>query len=124
MKEKIGPAKRPPRLIVAISGASGAIYGVRLLQILKGLPVETHLIVSEAARVTLAAETGCKLSEVESLAGQVYSNKDVGAAIASGSYQSMGMIVAPCSVKTLGEIASGVTQSLISRAADVVLKER
>jgi 4-hydroxy-3-polyprenylbenzoate decarboxylase len=124
MKRKIREGARRPRLIVAISGASGAIYGVRLLSILKDQPVETHLVVSEAARMTLAAETGRKPQEVEALADRVYRNRDVGAAIASGSYPTIGMIVAPCSVKTLGEIASGVTQSLISRAADVVLKER
>ncbi|MBI1775224.1 MAG: UbiX family flavin prenyltransferase [Proteobacteria bacterium] len=124
MKEKIDSRRRPQRLIVAISGASGAIYGVRLLQILQDQPVETHLVISDAARLTLAAETGYKLAHVESLAAVVHPNKDIGAAIASGSYPTLGMVVAPCSVKTLGEIASGVTQSLISRAADVVLKER
>lgn len=112
------------RLIVGISGASGAIYGVRLLGILRELDVETHLVISRAAQITLAMETDLKLADVEKLATVVHSNKDVGAACASGSFHTMGMIVAPCSVKTLSEIATGITSSLLSRAADVTLKER
>lgn len=112
------------RLIIGISGASGAIYGVRLLQILRELDVETHLVVSRAAQITLAMETDMKIADVEALATVVHSNKDIGAACSSGSFRTLGMIVAPCSVKTLSEIASGVTSSLLSRAADVTLKER
>lgn len=112
------------RIIVGISGASGAIYGVRLLEILRALDIETHLVVSQAAQITLATETEYKLADVEALADTVYSNKDVGAACSSGSFRAAGMIVAPCSAKTLAEIASGVTPNLLSRAADVTLKER
>ena len=112
------------RIIVGISGASGAIYGIRLLEILRALDVETNLVVSQAAQITLAAETEYKLADVEALADTVYSNKDVGAACSSGSFRAAGMIVAPCSAKTLAEIASGVTPNLLSRAADVTLKER
>ncbi|MEQ8294858.1 MAG: UbiX family flavin prenyltransferase [Nitratireductor sp.] len=112
------------RLIVGISGASGAIYGIRLLEILRALDIETHLIVSNAARITLAMETDSTIAEVEKLAAVVHSNKDIGAACSSGSFRTLGMIVAPCSVKTLAEIASGVTSSLLARAADVTLKER
>ncbi|QDY99855.1 UbiX family flavin prenyltransferase [Nitratireductor mangrovi] len=112
------------RLIIGISGASGAIYGVRLLKILRELDIETHLVVSRAAQITLAMETDMKIADVEALATVVHSNKDIGAACSSGSFRTLGMIVAPCSVKTLSEIASGVTSSLLSRAADVTLKER
>jgi 4-hydroxy-3-polyprenylbenzoate decarboxylase len=112
------------RLIVGISGASGAIYGVRLLELLKDSEIETHLIMSRAAQMTLAAETTFKLADVEALADVVHSNQDVGAACSSGSFQNLGMVVAPCSIKTLAEIATGVTANLISRAADVALKER
>ena len=123
-------AKRKPsgdqakRLIVAISGASGAIYGVRLLELLRDTEIETHLIVSNAARMTLAAETSLKLADVEARADVVHSNQDLGAACSSGSFRNLGVIVAPCSVKTMSEIATGVTANLISRAADVALKER
>lgn len=116
------------RLIVALSGASGIIYGVRLLELLRGLPeaerVETHLIMSRAAEITLAHETDLKVADVTGLADVVHANKDIGAAVASGSFRTLGMIVAPCSVKTLAEIATGVTDTLLARAADVVLKER
>ncbi|UUX48761.1 UbiX family flavin prenyltransferase [Nisaea acidiphila] len=116
------------RLIVGISGASGVIYGVRLLELLKSLPdeekVETHLIMSRAAEVTLAHETSLKVRDVEALADVVHANKDIGASVASGSFRSLGMIIAPCSMKSLAEIATGVTDTLLSRAADVVLKER
>ena len=112
------------RLIVGISGASGAIYGVRLLELLKDTEIETHLIVSRAAQITLAAETPFKVSHVEALADVVYSNQDVGAACSSGSFQHLGVVVAPCSIKTMAEIATGATANLISRAADVALKER
>jgi len=116
-------AKRK-RLLIGITGASGSVYGVRLLQILRGLDIETHLILSRAGAMTLALETDASRAEVEALASVVYSNSDIGAACASGSFGTLGMIVAPCSVKTLAEIATGVTSTLISRAADVTLKER
>jgi flavin prenyltransferase len=112
------------RLIVGISGASGAIYGVRLLEVLKGLPIETHLVMSRAAEMTLAYETDRTVKEVRALADVVHAVADVGAPIASGSFQTMGMIVAPCSVRSMAEIATGVTSTLLTRAADVVLKER
>lgn len=117
-------AQEPRRLVVGISGASGAIYGVRLLQLLRGTPIETHLIMSQAARVTLAHETDLKVADVEVLADVVHPNTDVGAACASGSFRTLGMVIAPCSVKTMSEIATGVTANLLSRAADVALKER
>ena len=118
----IKPANSP--LLVGITGASGAIYGVRLLEMLRACNVETHLIVSRAAQMTLAYETSLKLSDVERLATVVYPNSDVGAACSSGSFPTRGMVIAPCSVKTMSEIATGNTANLISRAADVVLKER
>lgn len=114
----------PRRMIVAISGASGAIYGIRLLEILRKTGIETHLIVSTAARTTIAMETDRTLADVQALADVVHSNDDLGAICASGSFVSLGMVVAPCSVKTMSEIASGVTAGLISRSADVILKER
>src|SRR6476660_1017814 len=113
-----------PPLVVGISGASGAIYGVRLLELLHACNVKTHLIVSRAAQMTLAYETRLKLADVERLATVVHSNNDVGAACASGSFAIRGMIIAPCSIKTMAEIATGNTANLISRAADVALKER
>ena len=116
--------RKRQRLVVGMTGASGAIYGVRLLKILRGLNIETHLVMSRAALVTLALETDFTRAEVESLADVVHANSDIGAACSSGSFNALGMIVAPCSVKTLSEIATGVTSSLISRAADVTLKER
>ncbi len=111
-------------LVVAISGASGVIYGVEMLRVLKELGQETHLIVSEAACTNLAIETDYSLDDVKSLADVVYSNKDVGASVASGSFRTRGMIVAPCTVKTLSAIANSFTANLIVRAADVTLKER
>jgi flavin prenyltransferase len=128
MLQKTGKPKpsgdQAKRLIVGISGASGAIYGVRLLELLRDTEIETHLIVSQSARTTLAAETSWKLADVEALADVVHSNQDLGAACSSGSFHNLGVIVAPCSIKTMGEIATGVTANLISRAADVALKER
>ncbi|WEK47881.1 MAG: UbiX family flavin prenyltransferase [Candidatus Andeanibacterium colombiense] len=112
------------RMIVAISGASGAIYGIRLLETLRAIGVETHLVVSEAAARTIHEETGMTLSAVRALADVCYPNQDIGAAIASGSFRTDGMIVAPCSIKSASEIACGITSSLLARAADVVLKER
>ena len=112
------------RLIVAITGASGTIYGIRILEALKNLSIESHLVMSDSAKLTMSAETDYKPSQIEELADVVHSAKNVGASIASGSFKSMGMVIAPCSIRTLSEIASGVTSSLVSRAADVVLKER
>jgi 4-hydroxy-3-polyprenylbenzoate decarboxylase len=112
------------RLLVGISGASGAIYGIRLLELLKDSGVETHLIVSRAARMTLSYESDLSTEYLESLATVTYPEQDVGAACSSGSFKTLGMIVAPCSIKTMAEIASGATSNLLSRAADVCLKER
>ncbi|MYM80654.1 UbiX family flavin prenyltransferase [Duganella sp. FT50W] len=116
---------RPQRIIIAITGATGAVYGVRLLQHLRDLNgVETHLLISDAAVLTLHQETGLQRRAVESLADVVHKVRDVGAAIASGSFQSDGMVIAPCSMKTLASVAHGLSDNLIARAADVVLKER
>jgi 4-hydroxy-3-polyprenylbenzoate decarboxylase len=112
------------RLVVGISGASGVIYGVRLLEILHGMPVETHLVMSRAAEVTIAHETTLKVAQVHALADVVHAMVDIAASISSGSFKTMGMIIAPCSIRSMSEIASGVTSSLLSRAADVTLKER
>ncbi len=112
------------RLIVGISGASGVIYGVRILQALQGCGIETHLVMSDSARLTLAVETDMSVKQVEALATQVHNSKNLGANISSGSFKTMGMVVAPCSIRSLSEIAWGMTSSLLSRAADVVLKER
>jgi len=118
------PQVAPHRLIVGISGASGIIYGITALRILRELGVETHLVVSKSAIVTLGHESDLKYSELCSLATVHYQNTDIGAAIASGSFRTMGMLVAPCSIRSLSEISTGVTSSLLTRAADVVLKER
>lgn len=113
------------RLIVAITGASGAVYGVRLLEALREEDgVETHLVVSKAGALTCSSELGMKLADVKALADVAYDNADIGAAIASGSFVADGMIVAPCSAKTLGALANGLCDNLVARAADVVLKER
>jgi 4-hydroxy-3-polyprenylbenzoate decarboxylase len=112
-------------LIIAITGATGVIYGIRLLQVLRDIAgVETHLLISEAGVLNLHQELDMKRKDVEALADVVHNVRDVGAAIASGSFQSDGMIVAPCSMKTLAAVAHGFSDNLISRAADVVLKER
>lgn len=113
-----------PRLIVGISGASGVVYGIRLLEILRALPIETHLVMSRSAEVTLAYETDLKAADVRALADVAHSPQDIGAAISSGSFRTLGMVVAPCSMRSLSEIATGVTSTLLTRAADVVLKER
>ncbi|MGV7208308.1 UbiX family flavin prenyltransferase [Oxalobacteraceae bacterium A2-2] len=119
------PPDRPTRLIIAITGATGAVYGVRLLQVLQHQPsVETHLVISDAAVLTLHQETGLQRREVEALAHVVHKVRDVGASIASGSFLSDGMVIAPCSMKTLASVAHGLSDNLIARAADVVLKER
>ncbi|HIC79904.1 MAG TPA: UbiX family flavin prenyltransferase [Kiloniellaceae bacterium] len=112
------------RLIVGISGASGVRYGIRMLETLRDLPVESHLVLSKAAELTIAYETDLKVAEVTALADVAYPVGDLGAAVSSGSFQTLGMVVAPCSVRSMSEIASGVTSNLLTRAADVVLKER
>jgi 4-hydroxy-3-polyprenylbenzoate decarboxylase len=113
------------RLIIAITGATGAMYGVRLLQSLRKMPgIETHLMVSDAGVLNLHQELDMNRKDVEALAHVVHNVRDVGASIASGSFQSHGMIIAPCSMKTLASVAHGLSDNLISRAADVVLKER
>lgn len=112
------------RLIIGISGASGAIYGIRLLELLHDSAIETHLVMSRAAEITIALETGRKLADVRALANHYHRVENIAASISSGSFLTMGMIVAPCSVRSLSEIANGTTTSLLTRAADVVLKER
>ncbi|MBX3496548.1 MAG: UbiX family flavin prenyltransferase [Parvibaculum sp.] len=116
--------RTPPRLVVGISGASGVAHGVRLLEMLGSLGVETHLVMTRAAEMTLGYETGLKPKDVEALAHTRYRLDDIGAAIASGSFKTLGMIVAPCSVRTMSEISTGVTSTLLTRAADTMLKER
>ncbi|CDG80718.1 polyprenyl P-hydroxybenzoate and phenylacrylic acid decarboxylases family protein [Janthinobacterium agaricidamnosum NBRC 102515 = DSM 9628] len=112
-------------MIIAITGATGAVYGVRLLQQLRSIAgVETHLILSDAAVLTLHQETGLQRKQVEALAHVVHKLRDIGASIASGSFQSDGMVIAPCSMRTLAAVAHGLSDNLITRAADVVLKER
>ncbi|MES2321273.1 MAG: UbiX family flavin prenyltransferase [Pseudomonadota bacterium] len=119
------PDSRPRRLVVAITGATGAVYGVRLLQQLSATPgIETHVIVSDAGALTLHQELGMARRDVEALAHVVHKNRDIGASVASGSFQSDGMVIAPCSMKTLASVALGLSDNLIARAADVVLKER
>lgn len=112
------------RLIVGISGASGVIFGVRALERLRPTEIETHLVMTQAAKLTLAHETNLKVIEVEALADVVHRADDIGASISSGSFSTLGMLVAPCSIRSLSEIASGVTSGLLSRAADVAMKER
>ena len=114
----------PRRLIIGISGASGAIYGIRMLELLRDTEIETHLVISRSAEMTLAYETDFTTKHIRALAAVNHPNSDIGATISSGSFRTMGMVVAPCSIKTMSEIATGVTSSLLSRAADVVLKER
>ena len=112
------------KIIVGMSGASGVIYGVRLLEVMRGVAeVETHLVMSDAAKLNIAVETDLETQDVISLADYSYSNKDIGASIASGSFKTDGMVVAPCAIKTLSAIAHSYSDSLIVRAADVVLKE-
>lgn len=115
---------RPRRLIIAMTGASGLVYGIKLLQMLRGTDYQTHLIMSKPAKVALAYESDLKVKDVVALADFDHDNNDVTAAIASGSFRTDGMIVAPCSAKTLGELASGAGPTLVARAGDVVLKER
>jgi 4-hydroxy-3-polyprenylbenzoate decarboxylase len=113
------------RFVVAITGATGAVYGVQLLRRLSAIPgVETHLVISDAATLTLHQEVGLQRRDVEALAHVVHRNREVGASIASGSFQTDGMVIAPCSMRTLAAVAHGLSDNLITRAADVVLKER
>jgi 4-hydroxy-3-polyprenylbenzoate decarboxylase len=114
----------PRRLIVGISGASGVTYGVRLLQMLRNAGVETHLVISKTAEITFAYETTLKIADVRALAHACHPIDDMAASISSGSFRTAGMIVAPCSMRSMSEIASGVTTTLLTRAADVALKER
>lgn len=118
------PPGEPKRLIVGISGATGVTYGIRLLEVLRDTDVETHLVVSRPGLMTLNYETDMTRDELYALADHVYAPNDVGAAISSGSMLTLGMVVAPCAVKSAAEIAGGATQTLLTRAADVTLKER
>jgi len=111
-------------LIIGISGASGVIYGLRMLEILRELEVETHLVLSRSGEITIAHETDRKIADIKALATHVHAQQDIGASISSGSFRTRGMVVAPCSMRSMSEIASGVTSGLLTRAADVVLKER
>ena len=115
---------KPDRLIVAISGASGAIFGIKALQLLQASSLESHLIISKAAALTVSSETDYTPDDIKQMAHTVYTSTDISAAVSSGSFKTRGMLIAPCSIKTMGEISSGVTSNLVSRAADVVLKER
>src|SRR3954462_12419102 len=111
-------------LIVGISGASGAVYALRLLEVLRASGIPTHVIISKSAAITLKEETSLSTEQVRALASAHYLNTDIGAAVSSGSFKTRGMVIMPCSIRTLSEIAYGTTDNLLSRAADVVLKER
>jgi flavin prenyltransferase len=124
MRKKINQKQKSSGLVVGISGASGAILGIRLLEALRELGTASHLVISKAGQQAIALETGKKIAEVAALADFVYSPNEIAAPIASGSFPVAGMIVAPCSIHTMSEIATGVTSSLLTRAADVTLKER
>lgn len=113
-----------PRLVVGLTGASGVVYGLRALDACRDLGIESHLVMSRSAVLTLSQETDLTVADVQARADVTHKAADIGAAIASGSFQTLGMIVAPCSVRTMSEIATGVTSSLLTRAADVTLKER
>jgi flavin prenyltransferase len=113
-----------PPIVIGISGASGAIYGVRMLEALAARQIPAHLIISKSAALTLKEEIGLSVEKVRTLAQTTYQNTDLSAAISSGSFRTAGMIIAPCSIRTLSDIAYGTTDSLLSRAADVTLKER
>ena len=119
------PPSTPQRLIIAITGASGAAYGVRLLQVLRAISgIETHLVISAAGKLNLRHELDANIADIETLADVVHAVSDVSAAIASGSFRSAGMVIAPCSMRTLAAVAHGLSDNLITRAADVTLKER
>lgn len=122
-KEKNNSQKNQ-NLIIGISGASGIAYGIKVLELLKNSPIATHLVITQSGLLTLSYETKLKLSDLKKMADHFYPVNNLGACIASGSYETMGMIVAPCSIKTMSEIATGVTSNLLSRSADVILKER
>lgn len=122
MHVRPGSAALP--LIVGICGASGVVYGVRLLEVLRGLGIPAHLVMSKSAEITIAHETDLKIADVKALAAHVHAPQDIAASISSGSFRTRGMIIAPCSMRSMAEIACGVTSSLLTRAADVVLKER
>lgn len=124
LTKRISIMTNTPRLIIGISGSSGIIYGIRLLQVLQPLPIETHLVVSKTGQLTRAYETDLSNAELKALADVYHPCTDFAATIASGSFKTMGMIIAPCSMKTLSEIAHGTSSNLLTRAADVVLKER
>ena len=124
MRRVSNQANTPPeRLVVGITGASGAILGIRLLQALPPLGIESHLVLSPAAQATIAQETNWEVSQVQALASVSYNTQDIGAAIASGSYATRGMVIIPCSIKTLSAVANSYTDNLLTRAADVTLKE-
>jgi flavin prenyltransferase len=116
--------KHPRRLVIGISGASGTIYGIRMLEMLKKTDIETHLVMSKSAEMTMVYETKFKPKDVRALASVNHPAADIGASISSGSFPTIGMVVVPCSIRTMSEIATGVTSTLLSRAADVVLKEK
>jgi 4-hydroxy-3-polyprenylbenzoate decarboxylase len=124
MRQNRGPARPPQRLVIGISGASGVVYGARLLELLQPLPLETHLVMSRSAEVTLALETALKPADLRARADVVHAIGDLAAPISSGSFPTIGMVVAPCSIRSMAEIATGVTTTLLTRAADVTLKER
>lgn len=121
-KHPFPPSRR--RMIVGISGATGIVHGLRLLELLRRLDVETHLVMTKAAEMTLGYESDLKAKDVRDMADVAHPIADIGASISSGSFRTMGMVIIPCSIRTMSEIATGVTSTLISRAADVVLKER
>ena len=120
----ITPTRSDRRLVVGISGASGVLYGARLLQVLRNTDIETHVVMTKAAEVTFAHETSMKIAEVKALADVCHRIDDMAAPISSGSFRTMGMIVSPCSVRSMSEIATGCTTTLLTRSADVALKER
>ena len=124
MRQTRAPMRPAHRLIVGISGASGVVYGARLLELLQPLPIETHLVMSRSAEVTLALETALKPADLRARADVVHAIGDLAAPISSGSFPTIGMVVAPCSIRSMAEIATGVTTTLLTRAADVTLKER
>ncbi|MEJ7137653.1 UbiX family flavin prenyltransferase [Amphibiibacter pelophylacis] len=124
MSAPAGAGAVPRRIVVGITGATGIVYGIRALEVLRALGIETHLVVSRAGELTREYETALSREQMHALADHVHAIQDVAAPIASGSFRTMGMLIAPCSVRTLAEVASGVTTSLLTRAADVCLKER
>ena len=124
MEREQGQKSGPEKLVIGISGASGVVYGIRLLEALKELRIESHLVMTKPAQMTIGYETDLTPKQVAAKADRVHAVDDIGAPIASGSFKTRGMIVAPCSVRSMSEIATGVTTNLLTRAADVMLKER